>query len=69
MLDVINRADKRGLFDSIDQIRTIKDLRNRIAHEYAKEELESLYGDVMRLTPDVFTIAEKIHAYCSRYVS
>src|SRR5665647_602514 len=38
MIDVVNRADKRGLFESVDLIREIRDLRNKIAHEYSKED-------------------------------
>ena len=67
MIDVINRAHKRGLFDSIDQIRTIKDLRNKIAHEYAKENIESIFAQVIKFTPEIFGIAAKTVAYCSRY--
>jgi len=34
LLDALNRAEKRGLIDSKEQIREIKDLRNVIVHEY-----------------------------------
>lgn len=67
MIDVINRAHKRGLFDSIDEIRTIKDLRNKIAHEYAKEDVESVYAQVINFTPEIFGLAARILSYCSRY--
>jgi hypothetical protein len=67
MIDVINRAHKRGLFDSIDEIRMIKDLRNKIAHEYAKEDIESVFAQVLNFTPEIFTLAARILAYCSRY--
>ena len=67
MIDVINRAHKRGLFDSVDEIRTIKDLRNKIAHEYAKEDIESIFAQVVNFTPEIFDIAARVLAYCSRY--
>ena len=67
MIDVINRAHKRGLFDSVDEIRTIKDLRNKIAHEYAREDIESVYAQVLNFTPEIFAIAAKVLSYCSRY--
>ena len=67
MIDVINRAHKRGLFDSVDEIRTIKDLRNKIAHEYAREDIESVYAQVVNFTPEIFAIAARILIYCSRY--
>jgi uncharacterized protein YutE (UPF0331/DUF86 family) len=67
MIDVVNRADKRGLFQSVDQIREIRDLRNKIAHEYSKEDLEKLLGDVLRLTRCLAQITESIFAYCARF--
>jgi hypothetical protein len=67
MLDVINRADKRALFESVDEIREIRDLRNKIAHEYSKEDLEALFADVMRFTPRVCIIADNVFAYCARF--
>jgi len=67
MIDVVNRADKRGLFESVDEIREIRDLRNNIAHEYSKEDLEMLFADVMRLAPRLFSIAGNIFAYCNRF--
>lgn len=68
MIDVVNRAHKRGLFDSVEEIRMIKDLRNKIAHEYAREDIESVYALVVRFTPQIFAIAAKVQAYCTRYV-
>lgn len=68
MIDVINRAHKRGLFDSVEEIRTIKDLRNKIAHEYAREDVEAVYAQVLSFTPQIFALAEKVVAYSSRYV-
>ncbi len=67
LIDVVNRADKRGLFESVDEIRAIRDLRNKIAHEYSKEELETLFVDVMRFVPYLYTITENIFVYCSRF--
>lgn len=67
MIDVVNRADKRGLFESVNEIRAIRDLRNQIAHEYSNEELEKLFADVMRFTPRLQRIADNIFAYSSRF--
>ena len=35
LLDVVNRAEKRGFVESADQLREMKDVRNIIAHDYA----------------------------------
>jgi len=67
MLDVLNRAHKRGLFGSLEEIRTIKDLRNRIAHEYVKGDLEAIFVQVLEFSPRLFDLAARVQAYCSRY--
>jgi hypothetical protein len=67
LIDIVNRAEKRGLFESVDEIREIRDLRNKIAHEYSKEELEALFAEVMRFTPRLYAITENIFAYCERF--
>ena len=67
MIDVVNRAHKRGLFDSVDEIRKIKDLRNKIAHEYAREDIESVFEEVIGFTPEILVIAARVLAYSTRY--
>jgi hypothetical protein len=42
LLDVANRAERRGLVDSVDWLREMKDARNRIAHDYTGERLPEL---------------------------
>lgn len=42
LLDVANRAERRGLIDSVDWLREVKDARNRIAHDYTGERLPEL---------------------------
>jgi hypothetical protein len=67
LIDIINRAHKRRLFDEINDIRMIRDLRNSIAHEYAKARLEDLFREVLASTPRLFMLSEKIASYCQRY--
>lgn len=38
MLDVANRAEKRGIVESVDLLRAMKDLRNELVHEYLEED-------------------------------
>lgn len=40
LLDVALRAEKRGVISSADWLRQLKDVRNRIAHDYAGENAE-----------------------------
>lgn len=46
LVDVVNNAHKRGLIDSVDKIRLMKDLRNTIVHEYIEENLKELFQEV-----------------------
>jgi uncharacterized protein YutE (UPF0331/DUF86 family) len=67
ILDVVNRAAKRGIVDSVDKIRTLKDLRNEIAHEYATADLTKIFEKVLRLTTDVLKLSVKTENYCQKY--
>ena len=58
ILDTLNRAEKRGLIDSVDEVRALKDLRNEIAHEYAEEDLRGLHGEILDACPKLFQIVD-----------
>ena len=51
LLDRLNRAEKRGVIDSVEQWREIRELRNQIAHEYVLSDLRELFEAVIRFTP------------------
>ncbi len=67
LIDTVNNAHKRALFENIETIRRIKDLRNTIAHEYLDDELEELFEDVAKLTPALIKMAEITLEYTSRF--
>jgi len=67
LIDTVNHAHKRGLFEDIETIRKIKDLRNEIAHEYIDDALEDLFEDIVRLTPYLIEIVEKTLKYTLQY--
>ena len=67
LIDTVNHAHKRGLFEDIDTIRQIKDLRNEIAHEYIDDALQDLFEDIVRLTPLLIKITERTLAYTQQY--
>ena len=66
-IDAANRAEKRGIVDSVDSLRGLKDLRNDIAHEYETEDLQSLFESVLEATPKVFETADRIVLYCRKF--
>ncbi len=67
VIDAANRAEKRGLVDSVSRLRAFKDLRNEIAHEYQTDDLRSLFEAVMNEVPELIATAERIAVYGKRY--
>ncbi len=54
--DFLDKAEKAHLVSSADQWMKIRELRNKVAHEYTKEDLEKTLKDILRFTP--FVISE-----------
>lgn len=67
ILDIVNRAHKRNLFESVDEIRMMKDLRNDIAHEYDTDSLQEIFAETLAYTPLLIQLVEKTHTYCEKY--
>ncbi|RME74137.1 MAG: hypothetical protein D6784_10605 [Chloroflexi bacterium] len=67
MLDMLHRAEKRGLIDTVDEIRTIRDLRNSIAHEYIQDSLVEIFQETLRLTPTLMRLVERARRYCQKF--
>ncbi len=63
LIDRLNRAEQRGIIDSAEGWRNIRELRNQIAHEYVLEDLHSLFEDVIQFTPFVLKCVDKIKIY------
>jgi len=68
IIDIMNRAEKRGIVSSAEILHTIKDLRNNIAHEYKIEEITGFFADVKKYTPLLLEIIKKVNEYCARYL-
>lgn len=68
LVDVVNRAHKRKLFDDIETIRTIKDIRNMIAHEYLDDDLAELFEEVLYYTPVLIETAKRTLRYIDETV-
>ncbi len=64
VLDVVNRAEKRGLIDSSIRLRELKDLRNEIVHEYETDDLVDTFEAVRNNVPEIISIAQNIKDYC-----
>jgi hypothetical protein len=63
LLDVANRAEKRGLIDSTDWLRDIKDARNQIAHDYSGERLSEIFTYCRSEIPKLIDTCSRITKY------
>ena len=67
LIDILNRAEKRELIDSLSKMRIIKDLRNDIAHEYLAERLWLLHEEVMKHVPELLDYIDRVNHYAEKY--
>lgn len=63
LLDVANRAERRGLVISVDWLREMKDVRNRISHDYSGGRLPELLGFCMDEMNDLLLACERTIDY------
>jgi hypothetical protein len=66
LIDVLNRAEKRGLVLEARTLREMKELRNEIVHEYLPAGLADLLDDLRRYTPILLATAEATAAHVER---
>lgn len=67
LLDVLNRAERRGVVESAERLREMKNLRNLIAHDYAGEYLAETFQACVEFTSQLLEIIERVRDYCTRF--
>ena len=68
IIDIMNRAEKRGIVESAELLHTIKDLRNHIVHEYQISEIVIFFAEVLKYAPVLLEIIENVNKYCAKYL-
>jgi hypothetical protein len=68
LIDVVNHAHKRGLFEDVEELRIMKDLRNTIVHEYIEEELVEVFAEVLEYSGKLIGIFQRTIEYTERRV-
>ena len=63
LIDIVNRAHKRGLIDDVEEMRMMKDLRNDIVHEYIEEKLTELFSDVLENATRLLEFFDRAEKY------
>ena len=66
LVDVVNNAHKRGLFEDIEKIRIMKDVRNTIAHEYIEDDLTEVFDEVLEYTQVLISIIHTTLSYIQK---
>lgn len=69
IIDVMNRAHKRQLVDSVIALREIKELRNQMVHEYPDDKIIDLFKDSFLHTPKLLEFINNTIAYCEKNYS
>ncbi|MDR1932517.1 MAG: hypothetical protein LBQ57_06825 [Spirochaetales bacterium] len=67
IIDAAHGAEKRGIIESVSELRDLKDLRNEIAHEYETEDLSAFFCEVLNAAGRLFAIADRALKYCEKY--
>ncbi|MBI3194476.1 MAG: hypothetical protein HYZ34_08440 [Ignavibacteriae bacterium] len=67
IIDRINRAEKRGLIDSAELFKDVKRLRNRIAHDYAEEDISDIFRDVFEHSPVLMKSVTHLEEYVKKF--
>ena len=66
-IDIVIRAEKRGFVNDYRLLIELKDLRNKLIHEYIQEMLLQKFKEVIEKTPLLLDIADKINKYSKKY--
>jgi hypothetical protein len=66
LIDVVNNAHKRELFEDIDELRIMKDIRNTIVHEYIEDNLVEVFDEVLEYTAKLINIIHTTIKYIDK---
>jgi hypothetical protein len=63
LIDTVNNAHKRGLFEDINRLRLMKDIRNTLVHEYIEENLQDTFDEVLEYSLVLMDIMKNTQKY------
>jgi hypothetical protein len=62
-IDRINKAEKLEIIASADELKTIRDLRNEIAHEYCIDNISEIFENVLNCSGGLLKIIDSVKRY------
>ena len=66
LVDTVNNAEKRGLIESVELLRIMKDVRNTLVHEYIEENLKDTFDEVLEYTIVLMQIIQNTEQYIEK---
>lgn len=66
LVDVVNNAHKRGLFEDVEELRIMKDVRNTVVHEYIEDDLVEVFDEVLQYTETLILIIKNTLNYIDK---
>ena len=69
LLDIIHRAEKRGLVDRAEELREMEDVRNMIAHDYAGARAVEIFAWCREQKPVFDGICQRVVAHAEQTLS
>ncbi len=58
--DFLDMAEKINLISNSDEWMALRELRNKTAHEYTRDDLKLVFEQVLKLTPFMLTELKKV---------
>jgi|GEM_PF-354715 len=68
VLDRFNLAEKRGLVASAGELRTLKEHRNSIAHDYAGAKIKIIFAFCRTTQVQLDAICDRVDAYAGQFL-
>lgn len=68
-IDKPNRAEKRGIIDSAQALREVRDLRDEIAHEYSARDISELFKQALALAPSLLNAVKLTVEYSKKLIA
>jgi len=65
-IDMMNMCEKIGILGSSDQMISIRDMRNQIAHEYIPEAIRDMLPEVIEFTQQLYKNIELCRAFLEK---
>jgi uncharacterized protein YutE (UPF0331/DUF86 family) len=69
LLDIANRAEKRGLIKSVDWLRELRETRNAISHDYAGDRFISILAYCNEELNELINTCQRVEAYGNKLLA